>query len=157
MGRELRRVPLGFDWPIGKAWWGFVMDSVPCQTCGGSGNASQEVTNGFKLHDGTWHTYKSNYCPTCEGEGTVTPKVNIPEGPGYQLWETVSEGSPVSPTFATPEELANWLAQNDTSITKGVDYDGWLRFINGPGWAPSMMFIPKKGIISGVEGMAESK
>jgi hypothetical protein len=39
-----------------------------------------------------------------------------PEGDGWQLWETTSEGSPVSPVFATPEELANWCADNATAF-----------------------------------------
>lgn len=30
----------------------------------------------------------------------------------FQLYENVSEGSPVSPVFATREALAEWLAQN---------------------------------------------
>lgn len=37
-----------------------------------------------------------------------------PEGDGWQLWETTSEGSPVSPVFETPEALADWCADNAT-------------------------------------------
>ena len=36
-----------------------------------------------------------------------------PEGDGYQLWENVSEGSPITPVFATPEELANYLISDE--------------------------------------------
>jgi len=31
-----------------------------------------------------------------------------PAGPGYQLWEKVSEGSPVSPVFGTFDDLCAW-------------------------------------------------
>lgn len=34
------------------------------------------------------------------------------EATWFQLWETVSEGTPVSPPFATKEELAQYLAEN---------------------------------------------
>lgn len=33
-----------------------------------------------------------------------------PAGDGYQVWETVSEGSPISPVFAHPPALAAWMA-----------------------------------------------
>jgi len=36
----------------------------------------------------------------------------MPTGEWYHLFETVSEGTPLSPPFATPEELFDWLANN---------------------------------------------
>lgn len=38
-----------------------------------------------------------------------------PTGDAWQMWETTSEGSPISPPFATPEELARWLADTGAS------------------------------------------
>ncbi|MGN6103996.1 MAG: hypothetical protein ACTHU0_02730, partial [Kofleriaceae bacterium] len=35
-----------------------------------------------------------------------------PEGPGYQLWETTSEGSPMSPVFSTLEALCAHAADH---------------------------------------------
>lgn len=75
-----------------------------------------------------------------------------PEGDGWQMWETTSEGSPISPVFATPEELARWLADNGAS-TFGSDtgtYEQWLRMITGAGWAPSAV-VDERGVRSGVE------
>jgi len=37
-----------------------------------------------------------------------------PTGEGFQLWETTSEGSPVSPVFETDEALAEWCEANAT-------------------------------------------
>lgn len=63
-------------------------------------------------------------CPKCEGEGHTWPDPedkqlydvwkpsDPPEGPGYQLWETTSEGSPVSPVFITLDELCGWAEKN---------------------------------------------
>lgn len=86
-------------------------------------------------------------CHRCHGEGTLWPTPEIkqlhedwestepPAGDGYQLWETVSEGSPISPVFATPEELADWLAidENQKGTDKGTTRAQWLKFIQGPG------------------------
>ncbi len=65
-------------------------------------------------------------CPVChgKGEGKLPRKrkkahqkwqsFDPPTGPGYQLWETCTEGSPFSPVFASPEELADWCEDNAT-------------------------------------------
>lgn len=39
-----------------------------------------------------------------------------PIGDGYQLWETTSEGSPVSPVFETLDELCEWCESNATTF-----------------------------------------
>jgi hypothetical protein len=101
-------------------------------------------------------------CPACEGEGTIweseeskqaaedwTP-TEPPTGDGYQIWETVSEGSPISPVFATPEELARYMATTRWGADKDTSSETWLRFINGPGWAPSMV-MDANGIRTGSE------
>lgn len=71
----------------------------------------------------------------------------------YQLFETVSEGTPVSPPFATQQELADYLANNgdfwDQQRAREGRMDGpakWgqeaaNRFVFGAGWAPSGMLV----------------
>lgn len=100
-------------------------------------------------------------CPSCKGDAvgstvkevyeawTETPP---PSGDGYQLWETTSEGSPLTPVFATPEELARYCSDNRvSSFGAGTEsYSTWLKFIKGPAWAPSMVMQGGK-IQSGVE------
>ncbi len=83
-------------------------------------------------------------CPQCHGEGSseAYPGQNLdrtawertapPEGPGWQLWQTVSEGGPVSPVFGNPERLAEWMVQDGEAST----YKGALAFIRA-GWAPT--------------------
>lgn len=143
MGREVMRVPVGFNWPIGQIWWGYLLESVTCQTCNGTGKVPEYICK--------WSKEKETRCPTCEGEGTKSPKIEIPEGAGYQMWETVSEGSPISPVFATPEELAHWLADSKASACGDMTatYEQWLATIHD-GSAPSMAFVDGK-IMSGVE------
>ena len=41
-------------------------------------------------------------------------KVDPPEDEGWQLWETTTEGFPVSPVFKTLEVLAKWCEENAT-------------------------------------------
>lgn len=90
-------------------------------------------------------------CAHCHGKGSfwTSPEAKQravnwtreepPTGDGYQIWETVSEGSPISPVFATPEELARYMAGRKWGADKGSPYEHWLAFIRGPGWAPSMV------------------
>lgn len=107
-------------------------------------------------------------CEHCGGEGYVwtTPATKAayesweqeepPAGDGWQVWETVSEGSPITPVFSTPEALARWCANddNDKSVTRGLSYERWLKFITGPGWAPSMISFGGQ-VMSGVEGVIQ--
>ena len=92
-------------------------------------------------------------CKKCDGDGHVWAsddaktlyesweRQDPPEGPGYQIWQTVSEGGPVSPVFANPGDLASWMVNNDDSATEGTAYKQWLKFINGPGVAPSGILV----------------
>lgn len=54
------------------------------------------------------------------------------EATHWQMYETCSEGTPVSPIFADPEDLAEWLASNDasTSANHTASRDDWMSIIN---------------------------
>lgn len=75
----------------------------------------------------------------------------------FQMYENVSEGTPISPAFETPEELARWLADNNASAfgRMTATYDQWLSTIK-EGWAPSAVFTSSGGLQSGVALMKES-
>lgn len=100
-------------------------------------------------------------CPTCQGHATVEKypgqradaeawePTDPPKGDGWQLWETVSEGSPISPVFATSDELAAWMsdpARGDRWVPPATA----AKFI-ADGWAPSFVGTPSAGLVSGVE------
>ena len=70
------------------------------------------------------------------------------------MYEDTSEGTPISPIFATPEELARWLTDTKASAFGGqaATYEGWLRVAQG-GWAPSAVFTPETGLMSGVDAL----
>lgn len=51
----------------------------------------------------------------------------------YQMYETATEGTPISPVFDTPEALAAWLTDKRISLfadLKGT-YAQWLEIIHG--------------------------
>jgi len=74
------------------------------------------------------------------------------------MWETTSEGSPISPVFGTPEALAHWLADNGASSfgSQEATYEEWLKMI-GVGWAPSGASIDGGPLISGVAAIARTR
>ena len=71
------------------------------------------------------------------------------------MYEDTSEGTPISPAFETPEELARWLADNGASSfgRSTATYEQWLPICRG-GWAPSMV-MDSHGIRSGIEALAD--
>jgi hypothetical protein len=78
-------------------------------------------------------------CPSCMGSGNLAAgqepasswqPVEPPTGEGWQLWETVSEGSPQTPVFATSQALAAWCAEHASVFAgEGWSYQLWLRYI----------------------------
>lgn len=253
MGREIKRVPVDFDWPLNKKWEGFLIpkelvDWPPCPDCTidegysdrhGDGLTPEaraidktfyclhlpngpvremyrwdnkigqvEVDNliekgrlrtwipGINGERGTWESLPRTaaevnssqgsmlnghdainrgillrfrceqlgitlYCPTCKGHGDIATQeerdradawvaTEPPEGEGWQIWETVSEGSPITPVFPTAEALIEHL------VTVGDGWDGPFsretaeKFVHGSGWVPSM--VMQGGVLkSGIE------
>jgi hypothetical protein len=93
------------------------------------------------------------YCETCKGEGVVFEsdehkhrnenwtEQEPPTGPGYQFWETVSEGSPISPVFPSRLALAKWCADNaDLHPGQSMTVTEWYRlFLTGDVETGSLM------------------
>lgn len=229
MGREIKRVPLDFEWPIGKVWQGYLSPEryhfPKCLDCNGSGYSPEAAAinetfyphqiggpNADRLawgdkigqaevdhlvaegrlslvvkrlgrtptaaevnamngrgrsvfldgHDAInrWILVKFRcdqlgiveLCPACQGHGDVATdeqraeayaweREEPPTSDGWQLWETASEGSPISPVLATPEALAEWMSSPAYTwgAARPLQYEQALKWITGPGWAPSLM------------------
>jgi len=65
------------------------------------------------------------------------------EATWYQVYETVSEGTPVTPPFATKEELVDYLVEHGDFWDQRRGNGGWTRknaeaFVKDE-WAPSMI------------------
>jgi hypothetical protein len=152
MGRELMRVPENFDWPMHRIWPGAMLgicnemeyvakelnSDERCELCRKWAKLSKLKISDYKCPELPWH--------------------KPPRGKWYQLWETTSEGSPISPAFEKPEELAKWLVDNNASTfgSETATYKQWLNFIKGSGWAPSAV-MTKDGLESGVTGLNKIK
>lgn len=105
-------------------------------------------------------------CPDCEGHGCIEvypgqraeadawERTEPPAGEGWQLWETVSEGSPITPVYDTPEGLARYISSPSYHWGRGsTTYDQALAMVTA-GWAPSM--IVKGGTLYTAEESAEA-
>lgn len=79
-------------------------------------------------------------CKTCKGDALdpavkalheAWEKFEPPTGEGFQLWETTSEGSPISPVFATLDALCEWAATNATTFGScRASAADWKRMLN---------------------------
>ena len=95
-----------------------------------------------------------------EGEAPPDHRDYMPYWPeemrtGWQMYETVTEGTPISPVFATAEELARWLTDNGASAfgNATATYEDWLATCKA-GFAVSMV-ATSDGLMSGVEHMGK--
>ncbi len=107
MGREINRVPLDFDFPIGASY------------------ADAQYDKAMESHKQTCNADNHDECEV--GDYSVSP----PDGDGWQLWQTVSDG-PVSPVFATSAELVDWMCLPEPDPSKrhrlaGPWAQGWRR------------------------------
>lgn len=82
-------------------------------------------------------------CHHCSGEGTMWPTeairlqhdewqaIDPPSGPGFQLWETCSEGSPISPVFASLDELCVYASRHCTTFgNKTASASAWRSMLD---------------------------
>lgn len=120
MGREIRKVPK--DWqhtryhdndnrfePLldedyesaCKHWWAEALD-WHTEGTGNLDDRQEKMREKYK-----WY-WESNGGPPDEEDG-YRPAWTEDEATHFQMYETVSEGTPVSPVFATLQELEDWL------------------------------------------------
>ncbi|NIS53103.1 MAG: hypothetical protein GWN94_18685 [Phycisphaerae bacterium] len=142
MGRELRMVPP--DWEHPKDEKGH---HIPL-FCGYSDRLA-EWDKYRKTHSEEEAIEWMGHRPEPEW---YMPEWTPEEATHYMMYEDTSEGTPISPAFATPEELARWLADTGASAfaDQGASYEAWLNTIQR-GYAFSAAFSLSTGMISGVE------
>jgi hypothetical protein len=101
-------------------------------------------------------------CHFCRGKGEIQPprkkkkaykkwhSYEPPTGDGYQLWETVSEGSPITPVFETMELLAVWcsIAEN-LGDRRPIPEGKWLEMFREEGGVEAGSLIIGQGSFVG--------
>lgn len=140
MGREVRRVPPNWEHPqegssskkfkpmfdityadARKDWLDGLADHKP------------------EEHDGLDYWEYNGNPPEREDYRTYSDA----EATWFQVYETVSEGTPVTPPFETKDELVQYLATHGDLWDQRRGNGGWpvenaRAFVNS-GWAPSMI------------------
>jgi hypothetical protein len=139
MGRELRRVPSGWEHP---------------RKADGDYQPLRDESHVHAMRE--WETARDNFAKGLDHHGKSLPvsaaqhsfedwhgeapeaKYHRPDWPlesitHFQMYENTTEGTPISPVFATPEDCARWCADNGESAFgyDTADYDWWLRVCQG--------------------------
>lgn len=141
MSRELR--PVALDWVHPRAG-GTYSDGTPRYI----GLHSREMLR--------YHLEWNAENPDDDEPIVIDPARYMPEIPegtpyGWQLYETVSEGSPLSPVFATKDELAAWMSSPSAGRERVLP-EVAAKFV-AAGWAPTFSSSPQTGFVTGVEAV----
>jgi hypothetical protein len=168
MGREIRRVPANWEHPKRKCphepWRG------GCSEAKANGGLCSQPLNdddfdtaltewlaGYELWKKGEHEAQKDYPHWLEDKyweyagAPPDPEYYRPKwetAEWYQVYETVSEGTPVTPPFATKEELIEYLVEHGDFWDQNRGDGGWNRkaaehFVNA-GYAPSLVSVVSK-------------
>jgi len=113
MGREIRRVPPNWEHPQDHRRYIPLLDSTY--------EEAFEDWEEYGKADGDDPPVHAEYRPAFEQEPTA-----------YQIYEDVTEGTPVSPVFETLNALIDWLVEQGHSRQSAEDFAE-------AGWVPSRM------------------
>ena len=156
MSREVRRVPLDWQHPrderghyvpmFDTAYEDDLAEWIEGRRKWDAGEDSDRARYG-----GTWEEW-SGSAPTPETYRPSWTEDNPPVG--YQVYESVSEGTPVSPVFPDRESMIVWLMADPPIGIGGrilhLTREQAERFAEDA-YAPSMVFTPSTGLVSGLE------
>lgn len=168
MGREIRRVPANWEHPKRQMWRpnrGYVDEYQPMH----DDAFAPKMREWYR----EWDAWERGEKPADAISETYVEYAGGPPDPAYhrpewkasdmtwfQVYETVSEGTPVTPPFATPEELVDYLATHGDFWDQARGDGPWSR-VNAEGFvkrgfalsgvmmcATGEMFAPRDGVPS---------
>jgi len=154
MGREVRKVPANWEHPR------YTDDNAPYALA---------VGRHIPMHNGGYEDAAAEFMEKAKEQGLEAAmdyfgepprkEVYMPDWPEaerthFMMYEDTSEGTPISPAFETPEELARWLADTGASAfgSQTATYEAWLRVARG-GFVPSAV-LTDDGLQSGVTAVS---
>lgn len=143
MTREVRKVPVNWQHPSDGYYTNGEIRYVPLFN--GSqfmSKAAQWDENAAKWAQGEFPEDADAAHRTMSFEEWDGPRPNaedyMPRWPEaecthFMMYELSTEGTPVSPAFASLKELAAWLAENKVSLyaNEPAGFDHWLKVCNG--------------------------
>lgn len=163
MGREIRRVPKGWEHPrddqgrfnalsdetfevASKEWWEAAVKW-------NSGDVSEHEKGARKKYPWYWQ-----WAGSTPDEDSYRPEFGQPAN-CYQIYETVSEGTPCSPVFESIDQMVEWMilpidrtsrynTGEDWQCMQGMTRIQAEKFCKSE-WAPSLIFSPETGVIAG--------
>ena len=145
MGREIRRVPKDWEHPKDKDGYIPMLDET-------FEDAAREWLDNCIAWDNGTHEdcekYKDEYSFWWEWDGETPERewyrpAFTSEPTHYQIYQNVSEGTPVSPVFASLNEMVEWL------VSEGYSRAAAEGFAES-GYVPSMVFSPATGVVMGI-------
>lgn len=162
MGREIRRVPPNWEHPTQKCphspWHGGCDEAKKnggrCYMPLMQGYA--EAKAGFEKMQAEKDLQEAlDYYGSAPDAADYVPDWPESEATWFQVYQTVSEGSPVTPPFATREELVEYLVKHGDFWAQQRGEGGCSRraaeaFVMGDGYVPSMV-VENGKITSGIE------
>lgn len=104
MGREIRRVRAYWEHPKEYGKYKPLLDDFESAR----GTFIKEMTAWSNKFLRNPKRYWKEYIPY-----QPDPEDYMPKGQWYQLYENVSEGTPISPPFSTKAKLRDWLINNN--------------------------------------------
>ncbi len=166
MGREIRRVPPSWEHPrytkANARYRDHVGEYMPMLDQDYESAAQEWIAEFALWQKGNHEAQQGEFTTSCkyywEYAGIPDEELHRPaftEDPTwFQMYETVSEGSPCTPPFETKAELVDWLVEKGES--HGTQYE--QRYTRSQAeafveqeWAPSMVVTPEHGVQTGVE------
>lgn len=150
MGREIRRVPKDWEHPRGdNGNYKPMYDSAYQEAAADWAKEFREWQDGTHKHFCKYPESKTLYywewCGSPPDEEYHRPSFSA-EATHYQVYETVTEGTPDSPVFETKDELTDWLVSEGHSRAAA---EGFAK----AEWAPSMTFSSATGVVMGIDSM----
>ncbi len=152
MGREIRRVPLDWEHPLSERGGYEPLFDNDYETVALEWEANYRLWQEGKHPDQLgekWGNFleEHNYRFFWEWDSPPNKdsyrerKWTEAEAVGYQIYETVTEGTPKSPVFESLDDMVDWL------IKEGYSEEAAVNFATG-GWAPSMSVSIIAGSVS---------
>lgn len=163
MGREIRRVPPNWEHPRHTkdttVRCDLIGEYMPMMDQDYESAAAEWIAEFEQWNKGEHPTQQESYASSYKyywewagtpDEETARPAFTV-EPTWYQGYETVSEGTPFTPAFATKDELVDWLVENGDPVYGSITKKQAESFVEDA-YAPSMVMTGGQ-LLGGIQAL----